>query len=100
MGKENAGLEFTSACTSREDAIAYFSGLLDAWDMIHWTPDVFIDDGERIAMFGRCGWTNKSTGKDVEISIAHLWTFSNDKIIEFVEVFDTARAAAAATPNK
>ena len=96
VGGENAGLEFTAPCSSRQDALRYFTGLLDAWEMIHWTPEVFVDGGKQIAMFGRCAWKNKASGKDVEVAISHLWTFGDTGAVEMVEVFDTARAAAAA----
>jgi len=98
VGDQSAGLEFAGECRSREEAVSYFTGLLGSWDMIHWTVDHMVADADRIAVFGRCAWTNKATGKDVEVSISHLWTFGDDGATELVEIFDSARAAAAATP--
>lgn len=96
VGAENAGLEFTAPCNSKQEALSYFTGLLGGWEMLHWTPDVFVDGGRQIAMFGRCAWKNKSTGKEVEVATSHLWTFEGGDAVELVEIFDTARAAAAA----
>ena len=31
VGGENAGLEFTAPCNSKQDALRYFTALLDAW---------------------------------------------------------------------
>ncbi len=95
VGGENAGLEFAAPCSSKQDALRYFTGLLGAWDMIHWTPEVFVDGGNQIAMFGKCAWRNKASGKDIEVAIAHLWTFESDGAVAMTEVFDTARAVAA-----
>ena len=91
-----ADLDFAKDRFSRQEMIDYFNRLHDAWTMIHWTPQHFVSQGERIAMFGRCAWTNKKTGKDVEIDVAHLWRFEGGQIVELTEVFDSARAAAAA----
>ncbi|MEM6496445.1 MAG: nuclear transport factor 2 family protein [Pseudomonadota bacterium] len=96
VGGENAGLEFAAPCNSKQDALRYFTALLDAWEMVQWTPEVFVDGGKQIAMFGKCAWKNRANGKKAEVAISHLWTFEEGGAVELVEVFDTARAAAAA----
>jgi hypothetical protein len=54
---------------------------------------------DNIAMFGKFSYTNKATGKDLECLIADLWRFNSaGKALHLTEVFDTAAAAAAATP--
>ena len=62
----------------------------------HWSPEVYICEGDHIAMFGRCGWKNKATGKVADVRTAHLWKFKAGKVIEFTELFDSARVIAAA----
>lgn len=99
VDEQSAGLRFATDRRSREEAVEYFTAILEDWEMIHWTPDVFVDDGERIAMFGHCSWRNRATGKAAEGATAHLWHFEDGKIVEFRDVFDTARAVAAATPD-
>jgi ketosteroid isomerase-like protein len=98
MGQEAQGLAFAKERNSRQEAVGYLTGLLKEWRMVHWTPETFVCEGDRIAMFGRCAWANRATGKSAACRIAHLWTFRNGKAIELTEVFDSARAAAAATP--
>ena len=63
--------------------------------MDHWTPEVFVCEGDKIAMFGSCGWTNKANGRSAEARIAHLWRFRDGKIVEMTEIFDSARVTAA-----
>jgi ketosteroid isomerase-like protein len=98
IGEETRGLAFAKERNSREEAVRYLAGLLEEWRLVHWTPETFVREGDRIAMFGRCAWVNRATGKSAECRIAHLWTFRDGKAIELTEIFDSARAAAAATP--
>ena len=98
MDETSAGLSFAEDRRSKEQAVGYFDSLLRDWQMVHWTPETYICDGDKIAMFGRCPWTYKATGKTAEVRAAHLWQFRGDKVIQFTEVFDSGRAAAAATP--
>lgn len=97
MASEAKGLAFAGERKSRQQAVAYFTGLLADWSMVHWTPETFVCEGDRIAVFARCAWTNKRTGKTADIATAHLWTFHNGKAVKVNELFDSARVAAAAS---
>lgn len=99
MGEHTSALAFAVPRRSKQEVVAYFTALLADWQMIHWTPETYVCEGDHIAVFGRSGWTNKATGKIAEIRIAHLWTFSSGKAVELIELFDSARAAAAAMPG-
>ena len=68
------------------------------WSMVHWTPETYVAEGERVAVFGTCAWTSKATGKVADVRIAHLWQFENGAAVSLTEIFDSARAVAAATP--
>lgn len=92
-----AAIAFAVPRRSRAEVIAYFASLLGAWSMVHFTPETFTCEGDRIAMFGRCAWTNKQTGKTAEVRTAHQWTFAGGKAVEVIEIFDSARVMAAAT---
>ena len=87
-----------SACAERIGPPAGFTIALFDSTMVHFTPDSFVTDGDQVAMFGRCCWTHRQTQNTAECHIAHLWTFNNGKVTNFTEVFDSARAAAAAMP--
>jgi ketosteroid isomerase-like protein len=96
-GGDSRGLQFAKPRHSRDEAVDYFTALLDDWTMIHFTPEAFVVEGDSVAMFGHCAWTCKATGKPVEVAIAHLWRFVDDKVAELLEIFDTGKAIAAAT---
>ncbi len=98
MGDASRGLSFAKPRHSRRDAVEFFLELLEEWKMEHWSPETFVHQGDHIAMFGRCAWTHRGTNKSMECRIAHLWTFKDGKATDVIEVFDSALAAAAATP--
>ena len=75
----------------------YFEGLLAEWEMIHYTVDEFVAEGETVVMRGHCAWRHKRTGKEVATPKLDFWRFRDGKAIEFYEYFDTARAFAAAS---
>jgi ketosteroid isomerase-like protein len=97
MMEEATGLSFAKDGRSKEAAVGYFSSLKEQWEMVHFTPESYVSEGDEIAVFGYCAWKNKATGNTAQVRIAHLWTFGDGKISDFVEVFDSARAAAAAS---
>lgn len=97
-GAPIAALAFAQDRHSKSEAVAYLTGLLKDWSMVHWTPETFVAEGDKIAVFSQCAWINKATGKKAEVRTAHLWEFRNGKITSLVEIFDTAKAIAAATP--
>jgi len=96
-GGETRALAFAQERRSKQEAAAYLASVLADWSMEHWTPEVFVADSDTIAMFGRCAWTHKRTGKRAEVSISHLWQFDNGEVVALTEIFDTARAIAAAS---
>lgn len=65
--------------------------------MVYYRPRTFVADDDSIAMFGSCAYRHKQTGNTSECLIACLWEFEGDRAVRLTEVFDTAKAAAAAT---
>ena len=98
LAGESRALAFAAERKSKADAAGYFSSLAQHWSMVHWTPQTFVTEGDRIAVFATCAWTNKATGKTVETPSAHLWQFENGYATSVIEIFDSARVMAAATP--
>lgn len=99
MASDVKPLAFTAARSSREDAAAYMAALTKDWSMVHWTPETYVSEGDNVAVFGTCAWECKATGKVAEVRIAHLWQFENGAAVSLTEIFDSARAVAAATPG-
>lgn len=97
MMEDAAGLDFAKDRTSKAGMVEYLTALEGAWDMVHFTAERFVSEDDQIAVFGYCAWRNKATGKTAQARFGHLWRFQNEKAVEFVEIFDSARAAKAAT---
>jgi ketosteroid isomerase-like protein len=96
------GMEFSAPRDGKDAARGYFSALAAEWEMIHHAAEEFIVDasGERVAVFGRCAFKCLRTGKVAESHVAHRWRFRDGLVTEYFEIYDTARAFAAATPDK
>jgi ketosteroid isomerase-like protein len=72
----------------------YFSELVQSWEMVRYTVDHFIAQGDRVAMLRQCTWKSRTTGKVVETPKADFFRFREGKIVEFWEFYDTAKAIA------
>lgn len=99
MDETTPGLGFAVDRSSKSQSLAYLTGIFNDWEMVHYTPKTFVEQGNRIAMFGKCAYRNKATSKTVECWIANLWEFRNGKLVSMIDIFDSAKAAAAATPG-
>lgn len=75
----------------------YFEGLARDWDMIEFSTEHFVAQGDRVVMLGRCNWRAKKTGRTVWTPIACSFRFAREKIIEYYEYFDTAQVRDATT---
>lgn len=98
VDEQAPGLSFAKDRHSKDEVISYLSAILTDWQMVHYTPDTYVCEGDNIAMFGKCAYVNKKTGKMAECQMGALWRFKGDKAIAMIEVFDSAKAVAAATP--
>jgi ketosteroid isomerase-like protein len=92
------GVDFTSEVRSREGVARYFTGLLGDWEMIHYTTDDFVVDGDRVVMRGSTAWRHRKTGRAVDTRKVDFVTFRGGKIVEFDEFYDTAAMVAALQP--
>jgi ketosteroid isomerase-like protein len=97
MDETAPGLAFAKDRSTKPESLAYLTGIFNDWEMVHYTPKTYVEQGNKIAMFGKCAYKNKKTNKTVETWIANLWEFRNGKLVSLVDVFDSAKAAAAAT---
>lgn len=89
------GMEFTVCCSGKDGAIAYMQALGAGWELIHYTVDEFIAQGDRVVMVGNCGWRNKATRKEIETPKVDILRMEGGKIVGFFELYDTAKAIAA-----
>jgi len=89
------GMEFSKSCQCKDEVVQYFGTLVQDWEMIHYTIDEFIAQGDRVVAIGNCGWKHKRTGRKVETPKADVIRMKDGKIVEFFEFFDSAQAVAA-----
>jgi ketosteroid isomerase-like protein len=89
---------FTTTYTSKQALKAYFAGLLAGWEMLHYTADEYIAQGESVVMRGSTAWRSKLTGKVCSTPKLDYWCFRDGKAVEYFEYFDTAGLQAAAAP--
>jgi ketosteroid isomerase-like protein len=47
-------------------------------------------EGDKVVALGSYSWRVRSTKQKYKSDFAHVWTFSNGKVIAFQEYFDTA----------
>ncbi|MCB1864188.1 MAG: nuclear transport factor 2 family protein [Chromatiales bacterium] len=92
------GMAFTTECNCKEDMLRYFQGLAADWEMLHYTIDEYVAQGDRVVAIGSCGWRHRATGKELETPKVDLVTMRDGKITDFFELYDTARAIACTTP--
>jgi ketosteroid isomerase-like protein len=90
------GMEFTGACDGKPDVQRYFADLGGQWAMNYYTVEEFIAQGDRVVMVGRCGWRNKKTGATVDTPKVDIIRMRDSRIVGFFELYDTAKALAAA----
>ena len=89
------GAEFTKERNGLEQVKQYFEDLSADWEMIHFTVDEFVCENDRVVMIGSCGWKHRRTGKSIDSPKVDLWRIRDDKIVEFQELYDTAKMMAA-----
>jgi ketosteroid isomerase-like protein len=93
--------EVAGTHSGKEQAAAYFEGLLRDWEMLSWDIDRFIADGDDVVMVGRCRWRRKEGGAEVDTMKVDIWHFEKGKATRFLEMFDSlafALAIGAAAP--
>jgi uncharacterized protein len=89
------GAEYLRAFDNRDALAEYFEGLGREWEMLEYSTEHFVADGDRVVMLGRCTFRHRRTGKVVTTPKADAWRFENGKAVEFYEYYDTAQVSAA-----
>ena len=88
------GMEFTRKCGCKNDVLRYFQELAEEWEMKHFTINEYIAQGDRVVAIGSCSWIHRKTGNLVDTPKVDIITMRNSKIVEFYELYDTAKAIA------
>ena len=86
---------YLTSYRSRDELKDYFDGISRDWEMMEYTVDHFVAQGDRVVMLGRCAWRYRKTDKVVWTPKADSWRFADGKAVEFFEFYDTAQIQAA-----
>jgi uncharacterized protein len=89
---------FATRYDNRQALRGYFEGLLSEWEMIHYTFDEFVAQGDVVFARGSTAWRNKRTGRVADTPKVDYWRFRDGKAVEFFEYYDTAHVIQMATP--
>ena len=92
-------MAFATTYDGRHTLRGYFDGLLSEWEMIHYTVDEYVAQGEAVFVRGSTGWRNKRTGCVADTPKVDFWRFRDGKAVEFFDYYDTAHVFAAACPG-
>ena len=82
-------------------ALAYFTAIAEAWEMIEGHTEAFIARDDKIVWVGRAAWRNLKTLRVVDGPKVDVWTVRDGLAVHFLEMFDsfgTARALGVVDP--
>jgi hypothetical protein len=98
LGAGRPGLEFARSRHGRDEMAGFLRELNVHSALEMFEVEEYVADGDRVVMIGRMAWRNRATGKLLESLKVDLWRFVDGQAVEFLEMYDTAAAVAAATP--
>lgn len=90
-------VRFTAQRNNKDEMRGYLQELTNEWEMIHYTVDHYIAEGDFVIAVGSTAWTNKTTGKIADTRKADVTRFRDGKMVEFFEYYDTAALIDAAS---
>jgi ketosteroid isomerase-like protein len=79
----------------REDTLAFFDDLFEAFEEVRTEPEEFFDHGDRIVAFVVVRSRPKGSSAFVENRIAHVWTMRDGKVAR-LEIFPEREKALEA----
>jgi ketosteroid isomerase-like protein len=70
---------------------AVMERLGEEWDDFIAHDDTYIVDGENVVVLARYTATNKATGRDMSVRVAHHFIVRSGRIVRFEQFVDTAK---------
>ncbi len=89
------GVEFSAPVHNRAQLRRYLEQLMADWEMLYYTMDDFIADGDRLAVKGEMSFRHRVSGKVFVSPKVDVWRFENGHAVDYYESFDTAALMAA-----
>jgi uncharacterized protein len=68
-----------------------FMRLAEIGDDYAVVPDQFVADGDTVVMLGHYTWKHKSSGAPAAVTMAHVLTLDDGKVVAFQQHVDTVR---------
>lgn len=99
LGNGEPGMEFTCPRSSKAAVEEYLHGLTTQLKMIHYTVNEYIAKGDRVVAIGTTKWVNKATGREFETPKVDIVRFRDGKIVDFLEMYDTAKVLEVSQPD-
>lgn len=88
-------MEFTKRRQGLNEFREYLRGLVEMFEMQHYTVDQTIAESDRVVGIGSTGWTHRSTGQSFETPVVVVTRWRDGRMNDFSEFYDTARVVAA-----
>lgn len=104
LGAMDAGIEWTEAegfpyggTYTGANAILenVFMKLGSEWEGFSAVPGEFLDAGDNIVALGNYSGKYNTSGKNMKVPFAHVWTLRDGKIVKFVQYTDTLKVSEA-----
>lgn len=76
-------------------ALAYFTAIAEAWEMVDAATEAFVARGPRIVWIGRAAWRNLRTLGTVSGPKIDVWTVREGAAVHFLELYDSYGTARA-----
>ena len=93
------GFEFTARRRCCDEVADYLKGLTEQLEMIHYTVEFYVAEGDRVVAVGTTAWRNRATGKSFDTPKVDVVRFKDGKIVEFFEFYDTAMVTETGNPE-
>jgi hypothetical protein len=90
------GITYATVYKGKVEVPSFFQKLNSSIEMKEFEPQHFLENNNKVGVFGRFKATGRKTGKEVETDWAMLWEFNDDgKVISFKDYYDTFNVARA-----
>jgi len=76
-------------------ALAYFTAIAEAWEMIEARADRFVAEGDTVVVVGHATWRNLKTLRVVDGPKVDVWTVRDGQAASYLEMFDSYGTARA-----
>jgi len=87
--------EMSGPFIGKSAAIAYFTAIAEAWELVAARVDDVVARGDKIVVIGHATWRNLRTLRLVDGPKVDIWTVRDGQAVHYFEMFDSYAAACA-----